>query len=432
MEVRNLIENEKSEVSFEILCEGSEWAAYLKKTAAQFQKQKPVPGYRAGKAALPVAAKFYGKALFEAASREATNELMGQVLVEHNFTPVTYPSFIVITSDLSKLEFICRFVNYPTLKELKYKGLEAEKPVRHATDADVDKAIDAYMRQHLYVHEVERPAQMEDIVELSFTASCGEESFSLDHSEKFRLRLGSGILFAGLDELLVGKTKGEDLETTLTMPEDFHRDDIAGKAVDLKVHVRGVWARDLLECTDEYVKEKVKGFDTLEQFREHQRETIQKRYDKKSEEEYIQNLETVLANEVKIEIPSGMVDTALVRHVNGLRNIAQQQGKTAEQALKEEGLTMDDFINMRRPLATLQVKKSIALDYIIQNENLTIDQAELDRYFERNAKAAEVTVEEMKRRMGGEDEVRDQMLSDRAFEIVKENAKPILKEVTEE
>ncbi|MBR3404344.1 MAG: trigger factor family protein, partial [Firmicutes bacterium] len=134
MEVRNLIENEKSEVSFEILCEGSEWAAYLKKAAAQFQKQKPVPGYRAGKAALPVAAKFYGKALFEAASREATNELMGQVLVEHNFTPVTYPSFIVITSDLSKLEFICRFVNYPTLNELKYKGLEAEKPVRHATD----------------------------------------------------------------------------------------------------------------------------------------------------------------------------------------------------------------------------------------------------------------------------------------------------------
>lgn len=431
MEVRNLMEGEKSEVSFEILCEGAEWEKYLKKVSSELQKRKPVPGYRAGKVALPVAAKFYGRTLFDAASQEAVNELIMQVLTEKEYTPVTLPSTIVTTADIHKLEFICRFINYPTLTELKYRGLEAVKPVRHATDADVDKAITDYMRQHLYVHEVERGAKEDDIVELSFDGTCEGESFPFNHSDKFRLRIGSGILFAGLDEQLIGMKAGEDLETTLTMPEDFHRDEIAGKTLDLKIHVRGVWARDLLECTDEYVKEKVKGYDSLEAFREHHREVIQKRYDNKAEEDYIRNLEQALIDEVKIDIPEGMVDTALRRHVNGLRNLAAQQGKTAEQALKEEGRTMADFIEMSRPIAIAQVRKSIALDYIIRNENLDVAQSELDRYFERNAKAAEVTVDEMKRRLGGEDEVRDRMLNDRAFDIVKESAVQRVEEVTE-
>lgn len=272
---------------------------------------------------------------------------------------------------------------------------------------------------------------MGDIVEVSFTGTHNGERFPYDHSEKSRFTLGSGQLFAGLDELLEGHVAGDDLEPSLTMPEDFHRDDVAGMTLDLKVHLRGVWARDLLECTDEYVKEHIKGCETLAEFREKQRSEIQSRYDSESARHYRRNLDEALAAAVTCPIPGAMMDTAIARYVATLRSIAAQQGKTAEQVLQEEGKTMADFIEQVRPSAETQVRESIALDYIARAEKIEVTGEELAGYIQRYAESGKISVEEAQRRLGGVDALYERMLNDRAMKVVTDSAEPVIQEVEE-
>ena len=80
------------------------------------------------------------------------------------------------------------------------------------------------------------------------------------------------------------------MEISLTMPEDFHRKDVAGMTLDLSVNLHGVFARELRDLDDAFVAQFVSGADTVEEYREKTRKELQKRYDDRSEEIFNENI----------------------------------------------------------------------------------------------------------------------------------------------
>lgn len=430
MELRNVRINE-GRVHFELLLDKEEWTDYLKKVSVRFQKQKAVPGYRAGKAPLGIAMKTYGQALVQAATDDVVNEKLAQACEENNWAPVSQPAVTVVAADLEQFCALIGFMDYPKVEEMQYLGLEVEMPVMTVTEEQVDEMVAKYMRNHLYVHEVPREARMGDIVEVSFTGTHNGGPFEYDHSNKSRWIVGSGQLFTGLDEAIVGHVAGDDLELTLTMPEDFHREAVAGLTLDLKVHLKGVWARDLLEMTDEYVKENIKGMETVADFREDRRKTAQNSNDSESKRILAQRIDDALAAAVPCKIPEEMIQVSMMRHMNTLAQIAAGSGKTVEQVLEEEGKTVADFQALVRPNCERQVKCSVALDYIIRKEGLQISRETVDNYITNYAGKGQMTVEEATRRLGGVEALAEKMLNDKAMDIVRKNLKVRKVEVDE-
>lgn len=420
MELRNISTNE-GRVRFELHLDKEEWLGYLKKESTSLQKRKAVPGYRAGKAPLSVAYKTYGDSLIQGGTNAVINDKLTQACEENDWAPVSQPTITVVAADLEQFCALIAFADYPKVEEMEYRGLKVEKPIKTVTEAQVDEMIDKYMRNHLYVHEVPREARMGDIVEVKFRGTHNGEGFEYDHSDKSRWVVGSGQLFTGLDEAIVGHVAGDDLELTLTMPEDFHREAVAGLTLDLKVHLVGVWARDLLECTDEYVKENVKGFDTVAEFREDRRKTAQGLNDSESKRILNQRIDDALAAAVTCPIPEEMIQVSMNRHMMTLQQLASGQGKTIEQVLSEEGKTVADFQALVRPNCERQVKCSVALDYIVRKEGLQVSRETIDNQLRSYATKANISMDEAARRMGGIESIAEKMLNDRAMDVVREN-----------
>lgn len=429
MEIQNLLETEDFHVSFQLVLDGSGWQQYLKTSSAAIQKQQNIPGYRVGKAPLNLVAKAAGNLLFEDAANAAAPALVNQFCLEHDFSPVTSPEISVVQSDMDCLRIACSFINYPHIEKLNYRGLSAEKPHRSCTDADIDDAIEHYMGQNLYVHEVDREARIGDIAEVSFTGTCEGKRFPFDYSNGARFELGSGQLFAGLDEALIGHSAGEDFNLSLTMPEDFHREVLRGRTVDLSVHLNSVSARDRLECTEEYVKEHIKNCETLADFREYHRNRLQANYDEAGERVFSKRLEQALASSVQCPIPETMIAVATRRYETQLDILAGSEGISIEKLLQREGKTLEQFHQQVRPFAEQQVRLSIALDFIARKEEIQIQQDEIDSYFRDLANVQGISVEMVRQREGGDEGAIERLLNHHAMQIVRDNATQIMVEV---
>ncbi len=424
MSIKDLKELEDGSVSFTVTEEGKQWQDALRRVSSSLQKDKPIQGYRPGKASLEVAFQTYGQPMMDQAVSEVLTEAMTSVCTEHDYSPVSKPKVEVEQADLTALSAGLSFAVYPKVPDFDYMGIELEKPVKTVTEADVDDAVDRYMKSHPWVHEVERGAQIGDVVEVSFTATCDGEPYEGDNVKKSRFIMGRDTLFAGLDDALVGHAVGEELELTLTMPEDFHRKAIQGKTLDAKIHINKVSARDVLECTDDFVKEKIKGVETVAEFREKQRTRMQKQNNQKSERVFERNFQNALASFVTCTIPACMINLCVNNYIRTLQQMCFQQGKSVNQVLKEEGKTLADFKKQVTPNAIQQVKVSIALDYVMQKEQFEVTKEAVEERVNTYMKQAKKSsYEAALKALGGEENVKEKIMSDMAADFVRKHCK---------
>lgn len=426
MELTNFQKNEKSFVKFNLRFSAEEYQIHLNKVSLEMQKTRSVDGYRTGKVPLGIAKNVFGHELFRQANTIALNSVLDDICLEHNIAPVSQPNIVVIRADLDGFEAMINFYSYPVLDSLDYKSLKVEKYVKTCSEEDIDAAIHQYMLNHRLVHEVQREAQPGDIVDVAFTGTCKGEPFPFNSAKNMRWTLGSDQLFAGLDEVLVGCSAGDDLDLTLTMPSDFHREDIAGLTLDLKVHLNSVSVRELLECTDEYVREHVNGCQSLAEFRELHRQNIQKQYDGKSNRLYTQALNDALAAAVTCHIPEPMVGMCLDQMMLSLQSAAAAEGLSGAEALEKVGKTVDDYMRESQPIAEKQVRFSVALDYIAQNENISITPDEVNNIITNTAKANGISFEEARTQRGGIEAVIEDLLNKKALDLVRSTVEPIL------
>jgi len=429
MELSSFQISEKHEVSLTLRLDGQQWQNWLQKASRELQARSAVPGYRPGKAPVAAAYRCYGRSLLERASQLALPETLDIICAQKDLAPVTQPLFTMVEPDLEQLTACCDFVTYPQITELSWRGLQVKKYIKTCKDADVDDALRRYMLQRLDVHPVDREAKMDDIVEVSFHGTHKGGPFYYDHSDNSRFRLGSGQLFAGLDEVLVGHHAGEDLHISLTMPEDFHREEVRGLTLDLDVRLLGVWARDLRECNDAFVKEFVKGCETVEQFREQLRDQVQTRFDRDAERIYQQDLDKAIADTVTVPMPEAMIRVAVDGMIRALQPAAAQRNMTVPQLLASEGRTVESYVEQCRPIAEDKVRRSVALDYVIRSEKLAISEEDYRRYIRLSS--GDKPYAETERRLGGKEEIVMQMLNSRARDLVAASVQVVPVQVDE-
>ncbi len=429
MEIADLIKQDNSKISFNIRLEREEWESFISAASKELQKEKPIPGFRTGTAPLTAAENIFGSMLYRAAADRAVPEVSARACHENGFEPVSDPDINVITADQNGFECAVSFFNYPEITDFNYRGLEAERPFRVVTDDDIDREAKHFMQNHLNVHEVDREARMGDIAEVSFSGTTDGHPFPFDHSSKSRFILGSGKLFAGLDEVLEGHRGGDEMDISLTMPKDFHRERIAGMTVDLHVDLKGVWARDLCELNDEFVRERVRGCDTVEEFRDYLRSELERRYEGDCETIFEENLQRAMAGAVAGSIPYPMILTVSDRVFAGLERRAVAEGKTLEDLLAAEGRTVESFRDEILPTAGFQAAYSVAVDYVIRNEHIAVTGEEMDAFCRFYAEQTDSTAEDVIRSFGGTENLREEMLSRKALQIVKKSARPVRREV---
>ncbi|MBR6794875.1 MAG: trigger factor, partial [Clostridia bacterium] len=231
-------------------------------------KKMTVPGFRKGKAPKSIIEKMYGKGVFyeeavnacipdayEAAIKEAALDVVGQ------------PEFDVASIGDEGLVLKIKVYTKPEVKIEGYLGLEAERTDREVTDADVEEEINRVRERNSRTVDVtDRAAAMGDTVNFDYEGSLDGVAFDGGKAEKYNLKLGSGQFIPGFEEQIVGKQIGEEFDVNVTFPEEYHAENLKGKAAVFKCKLHGIKMTELPELDDEFAKD-VSEFDTLDAYK---------------------------------------------------------------------------------------------------------------------------------------------------------------------
>ncbi|HEY5972521.1 MAG TPA: trigger factor [Pseudoxanthomonas sp.] len=224
-----------------------------------------IKGFRPGKVPAKVIEQRYGRQVrsealngllretFDAAVREQALQLAGNPRLE--------------PAGEGELEWVATFEVVPDFGDIDVAKLNVTRHTAEVSDADIDQMIENLRLQRRSFQPVQRAAQQGDRVALETWSQAGDERLPAEGIEKGATLIGSGVMYSGIENALVGMAKGEEKAVTVDFPADWRVTQLAGRQVQVHLKVTDVSESVMPEVDKDFVKSfGVKGGD-LEQFR---------------------------------------------------------------------------------------------------------------------------------------------------------------------
>jgi trigger factor len=204
-------------------------------------RQARLPGFRPGKVPMRVLRQRFGEGVRGEVLGELVQSSFSQAVAEQQLRPAGQPE---IEPDIDtagrRYAYTAKFEVLPEIALNDLSGRRIARPVAEVTDADVDAMVERLREQRKTFAEVERGARSGDRVTLSFVGTLDGEPFEGGSAEHRPLVLGSGSFIPGFETQLEGAAAGEERVVTVTFPEDYHSDALAGREAEFKVQVEAV------------------------------------------------------------------------------------------------------------------------------------------------------------------------------------------------
>ncbi|TQP35473.1 trigger factor [Vibrio cholerae] len=343
-------------------------------------KNRRFDGFRKGKVPMKMVAKMYGKAVRQDVLGEVMQRHFIEAIVKEKINPAGAPTFAPVEIGEGKdLVFTATFEVYP---EVELKGLEniaVEKPAAEVTDADVAEMLETLRKQQATWKEVDEAAENGKRVSIDFVGSIDGVEFDGGKAENFPLEMGAGRMIPGFEDGIVGKTKGMEFVIDVTFPEDYHAENLKGKAAKFAIKVNKVEARELPELNDEFVARfgvAEGGVDALKaEVRKNMERELKQAIKARIKEQAIEGL----VKENEIQVPSALID----QEINVLR----------QQAAQRFGGNVEAAAQLPRELFEEQAKRRVVvgllLGEVIRTHELKADEEKVKALITEMATAYE-------------------------------------------
>ena len=422
MTVKNIEKNgNQATIVVEIdkdLMESGVQKAYLKA-----RKNIQLPGFRKGKAPRSLIEKMYGAHVFyEDGLEEIFPQVYQYAVVEQDLKAIGRPSLTDMQiSDEGIVTLTLTTDVYPEVTLGQYKGLEVEKEEAVVTDEQVQAELDRMAQNVASTETVERAAEMGDTANIDFEGFDEGVPFDGGKGENFDLKLGSGSFVPGFEEQVVGMAAGDEKDINITFPEDYHKE-LAGKAVVFHVKCNKVTTTIVPALDDEFAKD-VSEFDSLEALTADIRAKAQEKAEKQVNAAFEQAAVDKAAENTTVDMPNALIEAELDNQMERFGYQLQMSGYSMEQYAKMMGGDLNTMRSAFRPAAEKQAKVNVTLEKIIEVENITVSDEDVEA--EYNAVAAQYSLElEKVKSMVSVEEITTSLKTRKAVQVIVDNAKP--------
>lgn len=418
------LEGSKVKLTIEVAADEFEKAvqqAYLKT-----RKNYSVPGFRKGHAPRKVIENAYGwLVFFDDAFDIVYPEAYEAAVKEHGITPVDRPDVSILSCEQgAPVVFAAEVAVKPEVVLGAYKGIEVEKHEYNVTDEMVEAEIDKEREKIASTTEVTgRPVANGDKVNLDYSGSVGGVKFDGGTAENQELTIGSGMFIPGFEEQMVGMNPGEEKDITVTFPEQYHSEELAGKEAVFHVKVNAIEETILPEADDEFAKD-VSEFDTIEELRADKRKKLEE-----AEAQHAKNLReneliTKACENAAVEIPEAMIERQMDHILNDIRYRLSMQGISLEDYCKYTGTSIEDMRKEMRGDAEKRVKSQLVLEAISKVEAIEAAADEIEEKLNEYAAQFGDKAETFKAGLTDEDKLyfADQIVLDKTIALLNENA----------
>ncbi len=385
MEVKSIEKKEKNSADITVSVTPEEFESALVKVFNKNKKSIQIPGFRKGKAPRKIVEAMYGESVFyEDAINEVAPEAYFFAVKEKELKVVADPSIEdAKVEDDKSLSLRFTAILYPEVELGQYKGLQAVRKEVKVDPAEIDMEVDQLRNRNATVQTAERPAKFGDTVVLDYEGFIDGVPFEGGKDEGHSLEIGSNAFIPGFEVQLIGTSAGEDTEVNVTFPEDYHAEELKGKAAVFKCHIHEVKEKLLPEADDEFAKD-VSEFDTLEDFRKSIEDRLRKQKEDKTRDDFLDLLLAQVVDGMKVDLNDAMVDQRARQMVEDIAQRIQQQGISLDTYLGWMGTNLADFTKSQRANAEKTIRQELALTKIAELEQITVTEedrnAELQRF----------------------------------------------------
>lgn len=386
---------EKSQVELIVEVDDKVWEDAQKKAFDKLAKNVNLPGFRKGKVPAAMVKKQISEqsVLLESVEQVAQPALVSAV-EEYNVELVARPDMEIVklSKEECTLKFVCSVKPDVTLGA--YKELGVKKPRVMVKNEEIEEEVNRVLNEQASL-ELKEDGVVEngDTAVIDFEGFLDGVAFEGGKGENYPLEIGSGSFIPGFEEQLVGLKSEDEKDITVTFPEQYQAENLAGKEVVFKIKVHEIRSKVKPELTDELVKElEIEKVETVEDYKKYVKEAIRSAKAEDVDNKYLEDvLEAVKAN-ATFEIPAAMIETEAEQMFNDFKQRVEQQGLTLELYEQLSGQKVEDIKSMVKVDAEKRVATRLILEAVVKAENINITDEE---YEEELGRIAELYKQEL-------------------------------------
>ncbi|MDJ0743517.1 MAG: trigger factor [Xenococcaceae cyanobacterium MO_167.B27] len=376
-----------SQIGLEIEITGETSRSTYDKVVQKLARSSSIPGFRKGKVPRQILIQRIGTQRIKAAALEE--------LIQNSLTEAIEQESIKALGNYelrSKFDDLIQqyqpgqpltfsaVVDVPPSVELAdYHNLQVKAEESVYEPQQVEDFLEQRRAQQADLTPVEdRPAQMGDVAIIDFQGKLtaeGEEGTLIEggSAENFQVELAQGQLIEGMVEGVVGMNPEETKEVAVTFPEDYPKEDLAGKPAVFSITLKEIKAKDLPDLDDDLAEEISNGeHETLEALRE----SLAKQFQEKAEIETKENINAAilqaLLEQNTLDLPETLIQEEITQVLTKTLMQMQQMGLDVKQIVNSD--TIPRMRENARPEARENLSKNLILEEIAKRESLNPDE----------------------------------------------------------
>jgi trigger factor len=373
--------------------------AELTKVTAQYGKAARLPGFRPGKVPAKVIRQRFRGQILQDAAEHLVGHAVEDALTERGLQPIDSPDIQnLVVKEGEPLTFTAMFDVVPPFDPGDLSSIELRRAQSPVEDDAVSQALERLRERAARFEPVEGT-----IVEAGHTAVVdlvrqgtdkdGQRG-EADRHKGVSIEMGAAGNPPGFDAQVIGMGVGEAKSFTITYPNDYSNQDLAGGTVDYTVTLTEIKRRVVPALDDEFAKD-LGEFDSLEALRARVRSDLEAEAAEAGERQVRTDLLKKLAERVPFDVPPSLLDREVDRR---LEDFAR---RLVDQRIDPRTTNIDwaAFRQGQREPATDSVKSAMVLDQIARREQLEVTEADLDAELGRYAEAAGRSVAAIRARL---------------------------------
>jgi trigger factor len=354
----------------------------------RYKKMARIPGFRSGKVPESLIRGRFAEQIRQDVMEAVLPEHFRSAIAERQLKPISQPQVTKIELEDGKpLRFKAAFEVLPDFSIDGYNDVKVEKPSTELTDAEVDAELARIRDSRSTMEPVteDRPLADGDFAQISFTGNVQPAEAEATPPETpneqnpisgqdVMVQVGGPNTLDSFNAALRGATVGQQLKFEVSYPPDFGERQLAGKRVAYDLEVKAIKKKIEPELNDEFAKELGK-YESLEDFTSQLREHLGRDKQRHVQNETTNRLLEALVTRFEFPVPESLVQQQIdARLDRGLRALASQGMRTEDM----RNLDFDRLRAAQRPSATAEVKGSILLDRIADQENVTVPEEDVE------------------------------------------------------
>ena len=425
MELKNVEKLEKSIVALTIEISADELEAAKEQAYKKSRNRITVPGFRKGHAPRKIIENLYGDGVFFEDALNICYPKAYEEAVKQADIKAVAPADVNVSdmTDAGAVVLVCKVPVEPEVTLGEYKGLSVEKEEAKVLAADVKAELDRMAQRLARTQTVERAAKKNDTVSIDFEGFVDGTAFEGGKGENYELKLGSGTFIPGFEDQLIGTKAGDEKDVVVTFPEEYHAKELAGKEATFKCKVHEVKETITPAIDDEFAKDVSEKAETLDDLKKEVKERLLAQKSEVFERDYEEALLTAVIDGMQADIPEAMIEVQLDNVMQDFSYRLQMQGMKMDQYAKMSGMDMQQLRGMFRPQAERQVKVRLALQKIVETENIDVTEGEVAAKYKELAEQYGMQEEQVKKALPA-DTITSDMKLDKAIALIKDSAKP--------